>query len=122
MLTDRFWKQVDKTNNCWVWTGNLNDHGYGRFGINYKRFYVHRLSYEYYKGKISSELEVDHLCKNRRCLNPDHLELVTHRENLLRSPTIAAIETAKTHCASGHEYSKDNLYAFKVITEHTNNY
>ena len=87
----RFWKYVDKTGDCWNWLGGSYGAGYGGFYIgggreNRKRAYAHRFAYEHHVGPIPEGLEIDHLCRNRRCVNPDHLEkAVTHQVNQLRA-------------------------------------
>lgn len=103
----RFWENVDKSGECWVWTAALDQDGYGtcrRGGT--KR--AHRVAYEELVGPIPDGLVVDHLCRNRACVNPLHLEPVTNRVNLLRGDTAAARNAAKTHCPQGHEYTDAN--------------
>lgn len=73
---------------------------------------THRLSYENFKGKISKELEIDHLCNNRRCVNPDHLEAVTHLTNIQRGLS-GMPNRMKTHCIHGHEFTKQNIVIWK---------
>ena len=82
--------------------------GYGRFTIKRKSFQAHIISYEMKNGLMKNGLELDHLCRNRWCVNPDHLEAVTHRENCLRGTGMTAINAKKTHCKNGHEFSKEN--------------
>lgn len=77
----RFWKKVDKTETCWNWTGATVPAGYGKFMRDGRLQYVHRISYELAGNVIPTGYEVDHLCRNRACLNPDHLEAVTVRTN-----------------------------------------
>lgn len=102
----RFWSKVDKTDSCWLWTGALHDLGYARFQSDGKRVYAHRYSYELVNGSIPDGLTIDHLCRVRHCVNPDHLEAVTHRENLRRSAfQVTSINASKTHCPRGHRYS-----------------
>lgn len=83
---DRFWAKVDKTDACWLWTGGHNGLGYGRFqlGRRGRLVYAHRYSYELAKGAIPDDLVIDHLCRTSACVNPDHLEPVTIRENHMR--------------------------------------
>lgn len=100
-------KKVDKTNECWLWTAYKDKDGYGKFGINNKTFMAHRFSYEYFIGKIPDGFQIDHLCRVRNCVNPDHLEPVTPKENTNRG-NIAEYQKIKTHCPSGHEYSGKN--------------
>lgn len=101
---------VDKS--CWVWTGSINPtSNYGRVYFDSKQNMAHRVMYELLVGDIPNGLQLDHLCRNRSCVNPEHLEPVTIRQNLLRSNiTNATINKNKTHCSSGHEFSKKNTY------------
>jgi hypothetical protein len=73
----------------------------------------HRVSYEAFKGPIPDGLTIDHLCRNRACVNPEHLEPVTMRVNCLRGESPAAVHARKTHCPKGHEYSAENTYRHK---------
>jgi len=98
---------------CWLWTASKDRKGYGKFKMAGRVHRAHRVSYEMHVGPIPDGLELDHLCRNRMCVNPDHLEPVTTQENLLRGDTIAACNAAKTHCPQGHEYAGDNLYIDK---------
>ena len=101
---------------CLIWTGGLNGVGYGQFyrgkaerGDTGKT-YAHRWAYEQHVGPIPEGLHLDHLCRNRACVNPDHLEPVTLRENVLRGESPAAHHAVKTHCPAGHPYDGRNLY------------
>ena len=110
----RFWQRVEKTDGCWNWKGFLRPDGYGIISIrHFTRHHilvrVHRVSYELIKGRIPEGMILDHLCRNRLCVNPDHLEPVTNKENLLRGETVYAINARKTHCPWGHPLSGDNL-------------
>jgi hypothetical protein len=106
----RFLSFIKKTDACWNWIGALKENGYGAFGVNAKSGYAHRFSYEHFHGPIPKGLTIDHLCKNRRCVNPDHLEAVTQRENNLRSDSLSAQCARKTHCPKGHPYDSVNTY------------
>jgi hypothetical protein len=98
-------------NGCHVWTGGKTRLGYGHFwSAEQKLVYAHRVSYERKNGKIPDGLELDHLCRNPSCVNPEHLEAVDHRTNLLRGEGIASIHSKKTHCKHGHPYAGENLY------------
>lgn len=110
---EHFWSRVVKSPSCWTWTGSRNEAtGYCACNMRVEGGggYAHRVAYILAKGPIPAGLSIDHLCRNRGCVNPDHLEAVSHRENILRSPNaLAAINAAKTHCPQGHPYSGSNL-------------
>lgn len=114
----RFWSKVDVGCewDCWAWTASKCRDGYGTYGVEGKTLSAHRVSFELLRGVIASGLELDHLCGARGCVNPDHLEPVTHRENVRRGKlgrTTAARQLGKSHCPSGHAYSGENLYIWK---------
>lgn len=109
-IMDRFWIKVKKTETCWNWVGVKSTGGYGRLNIKGEMIQAHRISYEDKYGKILSKMEIDHLCRNRLCVNPDHLEAVTGKVNKLRGTSPAAICARKTVCVRGHLLSIDNLY------------
>lgn len=96
---------------CWLWIGHLNADGYGRFKYKYRSREAHRVSYENFKGDIKHT--IDHLCRKRNCVNPEHLEDVPFRVNVLRGNNPAALNSRMTHCKNGHELSGDNLYTYK---------
>lgn len=104
----KFWNRVDKGPSCWAWRGDKNPGGYGLIYVNGRRMPAHRFSYELTGRKIPPGLHIDHLCRNPNCVNPDHLEPVTIRENLMRGKTLAAENKAKTHCIKGHPFSEEN--------------
>lgn len=103
---------INRETGCWEWVGAKSVNGYGQFGIGGFRRIAHRVSYELLEGPIGDGLVLDHLCRVRHCINPAHLEPVTQRENLLRSPiALPTVLAAKTHCPAGHEYASENLRA-----------
>lgn len=107
---ERFWSKVEKTDTCWNWTGASIRGGYGMLLWRERRRLAHRISYEIAHGDpVPDGLTVDHLCRNPRCVNPDHLEVVTNRENVLRGAGPTAINARKTHCVNGHALEGDNL-------------
>lgn len=93
---------------CWLWTGAVGDHGYGTISVNDTTRLAHRLAFEAAKGPIPSGLQIDHLCRQRMCVNPQHLEAVTHRENGIRGVGACAFNARKTHCVNGHEFTAEN--------------
>lgn len=85
-LEARFWAQVERTDGCWYWRGRTIPDGYGHFRVGGEtKRYAHRMAYMWTKGPIATGMEIDHLCRVRNCVNPDHLEAVTRRENIRRS-------------------------------------
>lgn len=107
--SDRFWAKVAKTETCWLWTAALTAGGYARFKVDGKTRVAHRWLYEQVVGPIPSGLQLDHLCRTTACVRPDHLEVVTCRENLLRGDTFQAMHSKKTHCHRGHEFTPENI-------------
>jgi hypothetical protein len=110
---ERFVEKIKKNQaGCWEWTGATDNRGYGVFHFGAKGGTVksYRFSYELFVGKIPPSYEIDHLCRNPLCVNPKHLEAVTHRENVLRGRSPCANHARKTHCKNGHEFSEDNIF------------
>ena len=102
----RFWRlaETGHKSTCWNWIGSLDPDGYGCFWVDKKLIKAHRFSLEFAKGKILPGLTIDHLCKNRRCVNPSHMQLVTLKDNILRGESPAAKAARRTCCSAGHEY------------------
>lgn len=109
----RLFARVDKTETCWLWTGPVNSYGYGRLAINGHQVMAHRLSYEFFVGPIPEGLTLDHLCRVRRCVRPEHLEPVTNAENVLRGESFVAVNKTKTHCPKGHVYDEANTRVYR---------
>ena len=105
---------VIQESGCWDWVGGTINGGYGRMWYNGKQRLAHRAMYEQLHGPIPDDLQCDHLCRNRLCVNPAHMEIVTQRENILRGQGIAAKHARRTHCSSGHPLSGDNLVVARL--------
>jgi hypothetical protein len=109
----RFWNKVDKNgplwngSRCWLWMAAHQPLGYGTFWDKRRFYCAHRISYIIAGRVIPNGLSLDHLCRNPRCVNPDHLEPVTHGENIRRGAS------AKMHCPKGHEYTPENTRTYK---------
>ncbi len=109
-MEERFWAKVNKTENCWLWTGSMDKYGYGRFKVRGKLVLAHRFAYELARGLIPGELETDHLCRNRRCIKVDHLEAVTHQVNSLRGFGVGAQNARRPACLHGHLFDLLNTH------------
>lgn len=108
-ILDRLWARTEiSATGCWIWTGSTSC-GYGQIQIDRRNYRAHRVGYELLIGPIPEGLQIDHLCRVRRCWNPDHLEPVTIRENVLRGEGITARAARQTHCIHGHELTPENI-------------
>lgn len=109
LTLDRLLAKVSRNaEGCWLWTGWINDNGYGEIISFGKKIRAHRAMYQLVVGLIPEELVLDHLCRVRHCVNPEHLEAVTHQQNILRGVGATAVHAKKTHCIHGHEFSEAN--------------
>ena len=105
-LVERLLSKINKTDGCWEWTAARSSNGYGLLDDDDgKTRRAHRLMFELFIGPIGAGLELDHLCRNRLCVRPDHLEPVTHKENMRRA---APFRPIKTHCPNNHVYDEVN--------------
>lgn len=120
-VEQRFWERVDKEGPipecaphlgpCWLWTASPSRYVHNRYifvWVSGTPIVAHRLAYQWLVGPIPEGLELDHLCRVRQCVNPRHLEPVTHRENTLRGTAPTAVNARKTHCLHGHPFDEKN--------------
>lgn len=107
----RFWSKVGYAAaiDCWPWSASLNDGGYGQFMVDGKPQRAHRIAWELLRGEIPHGLVIDHLCRNRWCVNPWHMEPVTNEENIARGLFLVTRPPQRTVCPSGHRYEGDNV-------------
>jgi len=107
----RFWKKVEITNSCWIWKGTTGA-GYGQYTYKAKRYGSHRFAYELLEGKIPEGWEIHHLCENKLCVNPAHLQIVTVRDHRAREGELHR----KDYCKWGHLLSEENIYIYRLPT------
>jgi hypothetical protein len=105
---ERFWRHVLKTDTCWLWTGHKTPSGYGTFSMQSEPRYKTICAHHFLVGKPLEGHVYDHLCRERSCVRPDHLEMVTHRVNILRGIGLAAKFVQRTHCKNGHPFDSSN--------------
>lgn len=112
LTLSRFMEKVEfiDPDECWIWVGCRHPRGYGQFWNGDKIVRAHRWIYESLLGPVSTDLVIDHLCRNTSCVNPRHLQEVTQRTNVLRGTAPAAHQARQTHCVHGHELIGENLY------------
>jgi hypothetical protein len=101
----RFLSKIDKTDGCWLWKSAIARNGYGVFRLAGKTVYAHRLSFAIHRGSPSPLLVIDHLCRTRNCVNPDHLRELDRGENVSIGRSVLR---ERTHCANGHEFTDFN--------------
>lgn len=106
---ERFWARVEKSPTCWIWTGARTPLGHGRIRLEgYGESLAHRWAYIQLVGPIPEGLVLDHLCANPPCVNPAHMDPVTHWQNTRRGTAPSAVNARKTHCIRGHEFNLEN--------------
>lgn len=103
----RFWERVEKTAGCWIWLGPLDKHGYGKIRVGPQTVLAHRFVFSLIGDPVPAAREVDHLCRNRRCVRPEHLRQVDEGFNRRQGHLW---NLAKTHCCHGHEFTPANTY------------
>lgn len=112
-LEARFLRMALRTSSCWLWQGWIDKTtGYAQFSIRSRNRLAHRWAYQHWVGEIPPGLQLDHLCRVRHCVRPDHLEPVTPRLNVLRGVSHVAENAVKTHCVNGHEFTEENTQVF----------
>lgn len=106
---EAFFSVVEQAGDCWEWQGPRSPEGYGRFSTSGTIVLAHRWAYEHLRSEIPEALVIDHLCRNRACVNPWHMEPVTNLVNVARGMAYSARNARKTHCIHGHPFSGENL-------------
>lgn len=110
-LSKRFFQKINKTLNCWIWVAHIHSSGYGSMTFKNKAMFAHRASYFLFNGNLIKGLSIDHICRNKLCVNPKHLRQVTKKQNALEnSNSPSAINSRKKNCIRGHEFNKENTY------------
>lgn len=122
-LAERLWAKVERSDGCWRWKGSHTHNGYAQIHVKLDRgkwsaTVAHRLTYVLEVGPIGDGLVLDHLCRNRGCVNPYHLEPTTDLVNILRGTGFAARHAKKTHCPAGHAYDAANTHVDKRNMRH----
>ena len=116
-IEERFWNKVyfpPCADDCWTWIASKSHDGYGRFRAPGRlNVMAHRWAYKQLVGPIPDGLTLDHLCRNRACVNPSHLEPVTNRVNVLRGVGLTAVNATTTHCPQGHPYDAQNTRRYR---------
>jgi hypothetical protein len=114
--------RVNTDTGCWEWTASIGSHGYGQVHYERKMHTVHRLLYMLLVGPVPEGLQLDHLCRNRPCCNPEHLEIVTHRQNSLRDTGAPAHNAKKIACPQGHPYDRTSKRGYRFCSICTREY
>lgn len=109
----RISSKIFKTDTCWLWLGYITKNGYGRTSFGRKHYLAHRVMYTLFKGTIPKGKQLDHTCRVRRCVNPDHLEPVTSKENSQRGEHPNFVTASTRVCKRGHLVEGKNNYRGK---------
>jgi len=109
-LLDALENKFTVDDGCWLWHASMDHGGYGRIRRDRRNLLAHRVVYELLVGPIPEGKHLDHLCRVRNCVRPDHLEAVDNRTNILRGEGVTALNARKTHCKRGHEFNDSNTY------------
>jgi hypothetical protein len=112
----RFWMKVKKTGGCWEWQSNKSHNGYGLFKIGKIDYRAHRVSLQLSGFILEPKMTIDHLCRNRACVNPEHMEQTTQKENTLRGISFSAKNAQKTHCPKNHKYDRINSRCRRICS------
>ncbi|PXH62351.1 HNH endonuclease signature motif containing protein [Klebsiella variicola] len=102
--------EKDLETGCWIFTGSRLPSGYGILWNGARPTGAHRISFQLYKGEIPAGKEIDHICNNRSCVNPAHLQAISHKENIHKSSTLMGVNARKSHCKRGHPLNGENLH------------
>lgn len=127
-LPERFWRKVsvNPVTGCWEWTASKSSSGYGRFLFHGRLWQAHRIAFEVLCWPVPLALDIDHLCRNRACCNPSHLEPVTRKENIRRGVSPCAANAKKTCCSNGHPYAETTTNGWRFCgickSEYNRNY
>jgi hypothetical protein len=116
MLPTRFWIRVTKTTDCWLWSAATTGAGYGAVWMDGRLRLAHKVAWEDENGPVPDGMELDHECRNTRCVRPSHLEPVTHQVNVQRGRA-GERQSSKTRCSKGHELTPANTYVYPATAK-----